>query len=397
MGALEGIRIIDLSRVLGGPFSTQVLADHGATVIKVEPPAGDETRAWGPPFLGETASYFLGLNRNKQGMALDLSKDRGREVLLRLLNDADILVENFKSGTMARWGLDYESVLKARFPRLIYCRVSGFGETGPLGGLPGYDAVAQAMSGLMSVNGEKGGEPLRMGAPVIDMVTGLNAALGVLLALQERQVSGLGQLVESTLYDSGVSLMHPHLPNYFLSGRSSAPSGNAHPNICPYDAYATATTPIFLAVGNDAQFAKLATVLGNEQLTMRPEFKSNADRLEHASLLRQEIEASTTKLDGVSLASQLMKIGVPCGSIVDTAAVAEHEHTLHRDMSVAIGDGYRGVGSPIKLSRSKASYRSAPPGFGSDTVNILKAAGFDGTTIDALIADDIAYAPGNST
>ncbi len=390
MGALEGIRVIDLSRVLGGPFSTQVLADHGASVIKIEPPAGDETRGWGPPFLGDTASYFLGLNRNKRGMALDLSKPRGREVLLRLLEDADVLVENFKSGTMEKWGLGYDSILQARFPRLIYCRVSGFGETGPFGGLPGYDAVAQAMSGLMSVNGEKGGGPLRMGAPVIDMVTGLNAALGVLLALQERNVSGKGQLVESALYDSGVSLMHPHLPNYFLSGRSSAPSGNAHPNICPYDAYATATTPIFLAVGNDTQFAKLAAVLGKPELASRREFKTNRDRLGHAALLRQEIEARTKTLDAAQLAQRLMGSGVPCGSVVDTAAVAEHEHTRHREMVVEIGE-YKGVGSPIKLSRTKAGYRTAPPDFGEDTVDILREAGFDVQAIDELIAEGVAY------
>lgn len=392
MGALEGIRVVDLSRVLGGPFSTQVLADHGASVIKVEPPGGDETRGWGPPFLGDTASYFLGLNRNKRGMALDLSQPRGRDVLLRLLEDADVLVENFKSGTMEKWGLGYEGALQARFPRLIYCRVSGFGETGPFGGLPGYDAVAQAMSGLMSVNGEKGGGPLRMGAPVIDMVTGLNAALGVLLALQERSVSGKGQLVESALYDSGVSLMHPHLPNYFLSGRSSAPSGNAHPNICPYDAYATATTPIFLAVGNDAQFAKLAALLGNPELAARREFKTNRDRLEHAALLRQEIEACTKTLDGVDLAQRLMDGGVPCGSIVNTATVAEHEHTRHREMVVEIGGDYKGVGSPIKLSRTQASYRTAPPGFGEDTIAILREAGFDAETVEALIADGIVHA-----
>ncbi|MGB3287979.1 MAG: CoA transferase [Burkholderiaceae bacterium] len=392
MGALNGIRIVDLSRVLGGPYCTQMLADHGASVVKVEPPSGDETRGWGPPFLEDTASYFLGLNRNKQAIAIDLSLPRGREVLLKLLEEADVLVENFKYGTMERWGLGYEEVLSAKFPRLVYCKVSGFGETGPLGGLPGYDAVAQAMSGLMSVNGEKGGEPMRMGAPVIDMVTGLNAALGVLLAIHERAASGRGQRVDATLYDSGVSLMHPHLSNYFLSGRSSSPSGNAHPNICPYDSYATGTTPIFLAIGNDAQFAKLAAVLGNPQLSGCPEFKTNSDRLEHAELLRREIEVCTKSLDGAELAYQLMRKGVPCGSVSDTAEVAQHEHTLHREMVVSIGEHYRGVGSPVKLSRSEASYRSAPPKFGADTFAVLEASGFSTAIIKQLVADSVIFA-----
>ena len=396
MGALNGIRIVDLSRVLGGPYCTQILADHGASVIKIEPPSGDETRGWGPPFLGETASYFLGLNRNKRAISIDLSKERGRDLLLRLLEDADILVENFKSGTMERWGLSYEKDLANKFPRLIYCKVSGFGETGPLGGLPGYDAVAQAMSGLMSVNGEKEGQPMRMGAPVIDMVTGLNAALGILLALQERGVTGLGQRVESTLYDSGVSLMHPHLPNYFLSGRSSVPSGNAHPNICPYDLYATGTTPIFLAVGNNKQFSKLALVLGNPEMSSRPEFRTNSDRLSHSSLLRKEIEASTKKFDGADLADLLMSKGVPCGSVSDTARVAQHEHTVHREMMVSIGNHYKGIGSPIKLSRSKAEYRTAPPVFGSDTISVLEEAGFSSANINELVADGVVFVAGGS-
>ena len=180
-GALAGLRVIDLSRVLGGPFCTQMLADHGAQVIKVEPPQGDETRDWGPPFLDGAASYFLGVNRNKQGVALDLSLPEGRALLLRLLADADVLVENFKPGTLERWGIGYEDFLRERFPRMVHCRVSGFGADGPLGGLPGYDAVAQAMTGLMSVNGERGGAPLRMGIPVIDIATGLHAVIGLSL------------------------------------------------------------------------------------------------------------------------------------------------------------------------------------------------------------------------
>ena len=231
-GALAGIRVIDLSRILGGPYCGQILGDHGADVLKVEPPQGDDTRTWGPPFKDGVASYYMGLNRNKLGTQLDLASEQGRSVLLGLLAGADVLVENFKTGTMEKWGLGYEQ-LAQRFPRLIHCRVSGFGSDGPLGGLAGYDAAVQALTGIMSVNGEVGGEPLRVGLPVVDLVTGLNAAIGVLLALQERERSGKGQFVEASLYDCGLSLLHPHAANWFADGREPKLTGNAHPNIYP--------------------------------------------------------------------------------------------------------------------------------------------------------------------
>ncbi|MFZ4651331.1 MAG: CaiB/BaiF CoA transferase family protein, partial [Rubrivivax sp.] len=258
MGSLHGLKVVDLSRVLAGPYCTQILADHGAAVLKVEPPGGDETRGWGPPFDPQgTASYFLGLNRNKRGCTMDLTQPAAREALLALLEDADVLVENFKAGTLEKWGLGWE-VLAPRFPRLIFCRITGFGTDGPMGGLPGYDAAIQALAGIMSVNGEpdaRGGEPLRVGLPVVDMVTGLNAALGIALALQERNRSGRGQFLEVALHDAGLSLLHPHAANHLLDGRIPGRTGNAHPNICPYDTFRTGTEPIFLAVGNDRQFA----------------------------------------------------------------------------------------------------------------------------------------------
>jgi len=207
-GALQGTRIIDLSRVLGGPYCTQILGDHGAEVYKIEHPTGDETRGWGPPFQDGTASYFLGVNRNKRGLSLDLSQAAGQAFLRALLRDADVLVENFKPGTLEKWGLGYD-VLSREFPQLIHCRISGFGADGPLGGLPGYDACAQALCGLMSVNGDAEGEPTRIGVPVVDMVTGLNAALAVLLALNERQRSGLGQFLDITLFDCAISPFAP--------------------------------------------------------------------------------------------------------------------------------------------------------------------------------------------
>src|SRR5690606_2704320 len=352
-GALAGCRVIDLSRVLGGPYCTQLLADHGADVIKIEPPGGDETRGWGPPFLGETASYFIGVNRNKRGMALDLSQPAGQELLRRLLADADVLVENFKPGTLEKWGLGYDT-LSAAFPRLIHCRVSGFGADGPLGGLPGYDACAQAMCGLMSVNGDAGGEATRVGLPVVDMVTGLNAAVAVLLALNERTRSGLGQFLDITLYDCAVSLLHPHAANYFYSGAVPGRTGNAHPNIAPYETLPTRSGPIFLAVGNNRQFAALARALGAPGLADDARFASNASRLQHREALRDELAALLAGHDAAALAEQRLRRGGPAAAVQNVEDVLHHPHTRHRGMVLEHGN-YRGVGSPIKLSRTPAT------------------------------------------
>lgn len=371
--SLSGIRILDLSRVLGGPYCTQVLADHGADVIKVEPPQGDETRGWGPPFQGDASSYFHGLNRGKRGMALDLRQDEGRALLLELLESADVLVENFKPGTLEKWGLGYD-VLSARFPQLIHCRISGFGADGPMGGLPGYDAVIQAMAGLMSVNGEQGGDPLRVGLPIVDIVTGLNAVIGITLALHERTRSGQGQFVEAALFDSGLSLMHPHFPNVFYGGPAPQRTGNAHPNIAPYEVYKTATQPLFLTVGNNRQFAKLCTELGFIELIEDPRFTDNGARLANRNALREALEDAMKHQDGLMLAERLIQNGVPCGPVLETYQVLTHPHTAHRKMIVEIG-AYKGTGSPIKLSRTPCHYERPPPTFSQHTEDILKDIG----------------------
>ncbi|SIP95717.1 formyl-CoA transferase [Paracoccus thiocyanatus] len=374
-GSLANLKIIDASRVLGGPYAGQILADHGADVIKLEPPTGDETRGWGPPFLGDAASYFLGLNRNKRGIAVDLSQEMGRELLLALLEDADVLIENFKTGTMERWGLGQEE-LSRRFPRLIHCRVSGFGADGPMGGLPGYDAAIQALCGIMSVNGETGGQPLRVGLPVVDMVTGLNAALGIMMALNERAASGKGQFVETSLYDCGVSLLHPHLPNYYLSGKVAGPSGNAHPNICPYDTFATGTVPIFLAVGNNRQFAALCAVIGRPDLPDDPRFSDNSRRNLNRDALKELLEAALSPFDCAELSERLIRAGVPCGAVRSIDQVIADPHTIHREMVVDIGE-YRGTGSPIKLSRTPASYRLPPPAFAQHSAEVMAERALD--------------------
>jgi crotonobetainyl-CoA:carnitine CoA-transferase CaiB-like acyl-CoA transferase len=392
-GALRGLRVIDLSRVLGAPFCTQMLGDHGADVIKIEPPQGDETRGWGPPFREDgAAAYYLGLNRNKRGMALDLRQPAGREVLMHLLEGADVLVENFKTGTLESWGIGYEQTLAERFPRLIHCRVSGFGADGPLGGLPGYDAVLQAMGGHMSVNGEAGGEPLRVGLPVVDMVTGLNAAIAILLALRDRELTGQGQFVEASLFDGALSLLHPHGANWFLSGKVPERTGNAHPNICPYDSFPTATRPVYLTIGNDRQFQRLVTHIGRPDLAEDPRFATNADRLNNRDTLRAELVSAMATLDGTTLAPELIAQGVPAGAILDVGEALSQAHAAHREMVIEVDgeDGpYRGIGSPAKLSRSGASYRRPPPGYAAHTDEVLREAGLTDERIAALRAEGI--------
>ncbi len=387
-GALDGLKVIDLSRVLGGPYCSQALADHGADVIKLEPLSGDETRGWGPPFEGADASYYRGVNRNKQGIAVDLSRPEGIDLLMGLLEGADVLIENFKPGTLKRWGIDFNEVLSLRFPGLIHCAISGFGADGPLGGLPGYDAVIQAMAGLMSVNGEADSGALRIGLPIVDMVTGLNALAGVLLALNERHRSGLGQSLDITLYDCGVSLLHPHVPNYLAAGKTPQRTGNAHPNIAPYDSYTTGTEPIFLAIGNDRQFAKLCEQLGAGEMLDDPRFVNNGARSVNREALKRVLQQHMSTHDGAVLAQQLIDAGVPCGAIATIDTVVAHPHTQHRGLLVDIGD-YRGIGSPVKLSRTPATYRSPPPTLGQDTRAVLEDLGLDAEQIKRLYAAGI--------
>lgn len=373
-GALDGIVVIDASRVLGGPYCGQILADHGARVIKVEPPSGDETRLWGPPFRGDRSSYFMGLNRNKDGIVLDLGSEEGRATLLQLLESADVFIENFKIGTLEKWGIGGDE-LRRRFPALVHCRVSGFGADGPYGGRPGYDAAIQALVGLMSVNGEEGGKPLRMGVPVVDIVTGLNAALGVLLALQERTRSGLGQFVEASLYDCGLSLLHPHLANVYLGAPVPSPAGNAHPNITPYDTYPCADGEVFLAVGNNGQFAKLCQLLESPDTATDPRFATNALRKENRPALREFLERRLGEYSAADVAERLIVMGVPCAPVRTVEQVINDPHTKARGMIVEIGEHYRGTANPIKLDRTPASYRKAPPSLGEDADRIAREFG----------------------
>lgn len=388
MGALDGLKIIDLTRVLGGPYCAQILADHGADVIKCEPPQGDETRDWGPPFKDGISAYFSGVNRNKRSLGLDLARPEGREVLLTLLEGADVLMENFKPGSLEKWGLGYEEVLAKRFPRLVHCRISGFGADGPFGGLPGYDAAIQAWTGLISVNGAPETGAMRLGIPLVDLGTGLYAAIGILAALYERQRSGLGQFVDTTLFDCGFALQHPHAPNFFQSGKAPGLTGNAHPNIYPYDLFNTKGRQVFLAVGNDRQFRRLMEILGRPDLADDPRFRRNADRSVNREALAEIIEPLTVAWDGETLAAKLLASGVPAGAALTVPDVARHPHTLAREMVVSQGS-YTGTGIPVKLSRTPGSVRSVPPEYGAEGRQILREAGLDDEAIDKLYAAGI--------
>ncbi|MFH5924627.1 CaiB/BaiF CoA transferase family protein [Roseomonas xinghualingensis] len=381
-GALAGIRVIDLTRVLGGPYCTMILSDHGAEVIKIEPPQGDEVRAWGPPFLDGTASYFLGVNRNKRSISLDLSKQEGRDVLLRLLEGADVLIENYKPGSMEKWGIGYD-VLSQRFPRLVHCRVSGFGATGPLGGLPGYDAIVQAMVGLMSINGEPGSGPLRMGTPVVDLATGLYSAIGILMALQERERSGQGQYVDMTLHDCGMALLHPQAANHFLNGKRPVATGNPHPNISPYSKFPTATCEIFVACGNEPAWRKFCAFLGLDELVNDPRFATNGDRVVDRDALNAILEERLRQEDGHALCDRLLKAGLPAGPVLHVDEAVAAPHTKARNMVAEIGE-FRALNTPIKLSRTPGGARTAPPRFNEHGDAVLAAAGYSAEEIEAL-------------
>jgi len=373
-GALDGVRVVDLSRILAGPLCTQMLADHGADVIKIEPPAGDDTRRLGPPFDEHgDAAYFSALNRGKRSVCLDLSQPSEQAVLRNLLKDADVLVENFLPGTMKRWGLEYESTLAPAFPRLIYCTISGFGADGPLGGLPGYDAVLQAMCGLMSVNGSPESGPTRIGVPIVDHLAGYNALSGILLALLARHTSGKGQRVEATLYDSALSLLVPHAANWMCSGNEPALLGNAHPNIAPYDSFKSADGDLFLGVLNDLQFRRLCEQTKRAELLADERFRTNALRVRNVAALRAEIEKTLSHEEVTTLCDRLMRNGVPAGRVNTVSGAFADSHTSHRSMLVEC-DGYRGLGIPVKLSRNPGRIGRRPPRFNEHAAEVLTEA-----------------------
>lgn len=372
--ALDGVVVLDVSRVLAGPFAAQMLGDHGAEVIKLESFDGDDTRGYGPPFVDGDAPYYLGLNRNKRDVAVDLSGPSGRGLLFRMLEQVDVLVENFKLSTWRKWGIAHPGELLERFPRLIHCRVSGFGETGEFGGLPGYDAAVQALSGLMSINGDPALDPVRIGIPLVDTSTGMNAVIGVLLALYEREKSGRGQSVEITLFDTALGMLHPHTANA-LNGGASARTGNGHPNIVPYDLFPTATQKLFIAIGNDRQFGLLCQELGCPALAEDVRYRRNRDRVAHRDSLRETLVQQLAQIDGQALFHRLMALGVPCAPMLSVEQALALDHTATRQMQVSV-DGVSMAGIPIKLQRTPGGVRRGPPRIGQHSEEVMRRFGF---------------------
>lgn len=386
-GSLKDYVVIDASRVLAGPFAGQILGDHGAEVIKIESFEGDDTRSYGPPFVDDTAPYFLGLNRNKKDIAVDLGSVEGLELLFTLLDKADVFIENFKMSTWRKWGIENLEEISSRFPRLIHCRVSGFGEDGKYGGLPGYDAALQAMSGLMSINGEPDVDATRVGIPLVDTCTGMYGAMGILLALLERNRSGKGQMVEVTLFDTALAMLHPHASNA-LNGGKSVRTGNGHPNIVPYDLFPTATVKLFLAIGNDRQFLTLCKELKDPDLAHNELYRRNRDRVVNRDSLRRRLTELLSIEDGLELFSRLMSRGVPCAPVLKVEQALSLDHTKTRDMSIELGS-YKGVGIPVKLNKSPGAVRIPPPKVGEHTEEILMRMGLSKKAVSVLFAAGI--------
>lgn len=395
-GALRGITVIDLSDGLAGAFCAQTLADHGADVIKIELPHGDQTRLWGPPFEAGTAAYFNGLNRNKQGMALDLTKHAGQHILKILLADADVLIENQQRiDEFTEWGIGDPASFVQQYPKLIHCRLSDFGDEGPLGGFLGQESVIQAMVGIQGLRYESNKASLYSEWPLIEIVSGLNASIGVLLALQARQKEGLGQKIEATLYDSGVSLLHPYSANYLATQRSLGLTKKQ--DVAPLydvvlnDVYETKKGLINLSIGNNAQFIKLCAFLDVQYLVQDMRFADHSRRMRHRKALKEALVDVLKRHDGPKLSLQLLKLGVPCGPVCSVGEALKQPHLHYRKMVVKMGEEYTGIASPIKLSQNPASYRLKPPSFGQDSVAILKRHGYDDETIESLLAEGIIY------
>jgi crotonobetainyl-CoA:carnitine CoA-transferase CaiB-like acyl-CoA transferase len=394
MRPLDGITVVDLTRVLSGPYCTMLLADMGARVIKIERPgSGDDTRAWGPPFVDGESSYFLSINRNKESVALDFKAPQGRAVLDGLIAKADVLVENFQPGTLDALGLGYAG-LAERHPRLVYCSITGFGQTGPSRHRAGYDFLLQAMGGLMSItgapDGAPGGGPMKVGVAVTDVLTGMYAATAVLAALAHRERSGRGQHVDLSLLDVQVAMLANQAQAFLATGRPPGRLGNAHPSIVPYQAFATSDGHLVLAVGNDGQFARLCEVLGRPGLAADARFATNAARVTHRDALLALLEPLLAARPAAAWTEALEAAGVPCGPINDLRQVFEDPQVRHRGLRWEVPHPQAGtvslVASPIRLSETPVTPPAAPPTLGQHTAEVLAELGVPAEELEALRA-----------
>jgi crotonobetainyl-CoA:carnitine CoA-transferase CaiB-like acyl-CoA transferase len=384
--ALAGLKVLDLSRVLAGPWAGQLLADLGADVVKIERPGtGDDTRAWGPPWLsqrdgsptGESA-YFLSANRNKRSLTIDLADPEGQRLVSRLATEADVLIENFKVDGLAQYGLDHET-LKQTNPRLVYCSITGFGQTGPHASRPGYDFLIQGMGGLMSITGRpdgvEGGGPLKVGVALTDVLTGLYATVAILAALARRERSGEGQRIDVALLDVQIAALANQAANYLVGGVAPQRMGNAHPNIVPYQDFPTADGHMILTVGNDAQFRRCCEVMGHQEWPVDERFATNPQRVAHRELLVELMREVTLTRSTDDWVAAMDSAGVPCGPINTLDKVFAHPQVQARgmrvDMSHPLADSVPLVANPIRLSESPVAYRHAPPTLGQHTEDVL--------------------------
>ncbi|MGE8679711.1 MAG: CaiB/BaiF CoA transferase family protein [Achromobacter marplatensis] len=387
MGALSHLRVLDLSRVLAGPWASQLLADLGAEVIKIERPGvGDDTRGWGPPWIrdpqwGEVAqsAYFAGANRNKKSVAVDIATDDGQRLVAALAAQCDVLIENFKVGGLQAYGLDY-ATLKARHPGLVYCSITGFGQTGPYAARPGYDFLIQGMGGLMSItgrgDGEPGAGPLKVGVALTDILTGLYATAGIQAALAHRDRTGAGQHIDVALLDVQVAALANQAMNYLASGNAPDRLGNAHPNIVPYQDFATRDGHVIVTVGNDGQFRRFCGALGRPELADDARYATNTARLASRETLIPQIQAQMAQHSSAHWLRTLEALAVPCGPINGMADVFADPQVLQRGMRVPMPDAQAGctdlVGNPLHLSATPVAYRSAPPVLGAHTETVLR-------------------------
>ncbi len=386
-GPLSGVRVLDLSRVLAGPWATQTLADLGAEVIKIERPGeGDDTRHWGPPFTTTTdgskgdAAYFLCANRGKKSVALDIATPEGAEAVRRLAATCDVVVENFKTGGLKKYGLDYASLATVN-PKLVYCSITGFGQDGPDAHRAGYDYMIQAMGGLMSITGQPegapGAEPMKVGVAVVDLFTGLYASNAILAALWHARATGEGQHVDIALFDVQAAMLANQAANYFVSGVAPTRMGNAHPNLAPYQPFPCSDGMVVIAVGNDGQFRALAKALGVEPMGADPRFATNALRVQHRVELSSALSALTAGFTMKGLMASLEAAGVPCGPVNTIDQVFEEPQAIHRGLTVEqsradLATPIRTVASPIRLSKTPVRYDVPPPKLGQDTDEILR-------------------------
>ena len=374
-GPLAGIRVLDLTRILAGPLCTMMLGDMGADVIKVEPPeTGDDTRAWGPPFLAGDAVYFLGVNRNKRSLTLNMAVPEGQKVLGGLIEKADVLIDNFRLGTLEKWGFA-DAWFERHAPRLVRCSITGYGSSGPKAALPGYDFILQAESGLMSICGEPDGRPTKYGVAIVDVCTGMLASNSILAALHARERTGKGQKVELSLYETSMAMLVNVAASYLAAGRNAGRFGNGHPSIVPYTTYQTADGMIALGVGNERQFARVAEVLGHPEWAKDAQFTSNRARVENRSVIDGLINAALSHDKADAWLAKLKAAGIPCGKINSVAEALDDAQTAARRMIETIEHPATGVlkmlGIPFKFSATACSVRRPPPTLGQHSEEIL--------------------------